>query len=102
MPASAADVADLSSRIRSELLFNGEVPQVESREGPAAAVPEKTEDTVPATGMGAVMAEGSGFMIGGRFPQFVPREKAVFAKTFGLTSPSPARPWPTQPGYVMA
>ena len=26
MPASAADVADLRRRIRSELLFNGEVP----------------------------------------------------------------------------
>jgi hypothetical protein len=55
-------------------------------------------DTLPVTGIGALIAAGSGFAIRGRPDQFVPAGKFVRASMFGPGCPSPARPWPTALG----
>jgi len=58
-------------------------------------------DTLLFTGIGAVIAEGSGLTIVGRLDQLVPAVKVVLASILGPGCPSPARPWPTVPGNMM-
>ena len=50
------------------------------------------KETLPVTGMGARMAEGSGLVMRGKFDQFVPAGMGVLASTLGPGCPSPARP----------
>src|ERR1700756_2436440 len=52
--------------------------------------------------MGAVMAEASGLItFGNGLSQRVPEVKVVVARRFGPGWPSPARPWPTNPGCII-